>query len=149
MTMTVSSDHAIAEMTVESVMTRDFVAVGPDAPLLEAFALMLRHGIHHLPVVGSNGRCVGLLSFPDVVLRLPRALVDQGGSVMPEPGALGPILARSEQPLVQAAATMDSSAADACCVVDACGRMVGLLTARDVLRALARTASPASSTCVS
>jgi CBS domain-containing membrane protein len=148
MTMTVSSDHAIAEMTVESAMTRDFVAVGPDAPLLEAFALMLRHEIHHLPVVGSNRRCVALLSFPDVVVRLPRALVDQGGSVMPDPGARGPILARSDQPLVQAAATMDSNAVDACCVVDACGRMVGLLTARDVLRALARAVPPAASTWV-
>jgi hypothetical protein len=41
------------------------VSIHPDEPLSEALALMIEHGIHHLPVV-EDGQLVGILSDRDL-----------------------------------------------------------------------------------
>ena len=55
---------------VEDVMTSAVRSVGPDAPLGEVVLKMSAAGIHHLPVVGPDGRLVGIVSQTDVVAGL-------------------------------------------------------------------------------
>jgi IMP dehydrogenase len=64
----------IAEQVLEATKVKkaetgvvvDPVTIGPDQKLSEALALMRRHDISGLPVVGSDGRPVGILTNRDV-----------------------------------------------------------------------------------
>jgi CBS domain-containing membrane protein len=49
--------------------------VGPDTPVAELVPRMSETGLHHLPVVGSDGRLVGIVSQTDLV---PALLADAG-----------------------------------------------------------------------
>lgn len=53
-------------MRVSDVMTRVPEVVGLDTPLREAAALLRSKGIRHLPVVGDEGRLVGIFTDRDV-----------------------------------------------------------------------------------
>ncbi|WP_242601351.1 CBS domain-containing protein [Pseudaestuariivita atlantica] len=51
-------------------MTTDVITVGNDATIDEAVALMLEHHVSALPVVGADGKLVGLISEGDLMRRL-------------------------------------------------------------------------------
>jgi CBS domain-containing membrane protein len=141
--MTTTTERRVAPaardgVRVRDVMSRDFVRVTEDVSLLEAFGVMVRVGVHHLPVVGPDGRCLVLLDMSTLVRRLPEDLIAQGAAPLRLPGAAGPLCVLADEPLARAAAAMDDAGADACCAVDPHGIMLGLLTARDVLAAVGR-----------
>jgi len=52
---------------IDTIMTTDLVTVPPTASLADARELMHSHRIHHLPVVESDGRLVGLVTLTDVL----------------------------------------------------------------------------------
>jgi signal-transduction protein with cAMP-binding, CBS, and nucleotidyltransferase domain len=54
-----------ARVTVEEIMTREVIQCGPETPVGEARAIMVRHGIRHLPVV-EDGVATGMISVRDV-----------------------------------------------------------------------------------
>lgn len=127
---------SLGGVLVRDVMTRDFIQLAPDTSLLGAFATMVQTHVHHIPVVNPDGRCLTLLELTGVVRRLPEDLVAQGSAPLVLPGSPGPLLVRADESLTHAAAAMNAAGTDACCVVDAPGHMVGLLTARDVVAAV-------------
>ena len=49
------------------IMTQPVVTVGPDALLIDAIKLLLRHHLGSLPVVGSAGEMVGIISQYDIM----------------------------------------------------------------------------------
>jgi CBS domain-containing protein len=51
-------------------MTRDPIVVRSDAPLSVAVAHLLNRGVGALPVVDSEGRLEGMLSYIDVIRAL-------------------------------------------------------------------------------
>ncbi len=53
-------------VTVDEVMSRDVLTIGPRASLLDAQALMAGRGVRHLPVVDDQ-RLVGILSETDLL----------------------------------------------------------------------------------
>ena len=57
-------------MLVREYMTRDFVTIGPEAPLSDAFRVMRTRNIHHLPVV-ENDLLIGIVSDRDLLYALP------------------------------------------------------------------------------
>ena len=59
-------------MTIEEVMTRDVITVGPTTPIHRAAQLMVEHGVSGLPVVDDDGRLVGIISEGDLILRQTR-----------------------------------------------------------------------------
>lgn len=138
MTVTVErrSTDEIVRRPVANVMTRDIRRVPPEASVFEVFATMVRAQVHHVPVVRDDGRCVALLDFPAVVRRLPEALVTQGAAPLLLPGMSGPVEVLPAESLADAAAAMDASDVDACCVVDEHGVLLGLVTARDIVRSV-------------
>lgn len=56
-------------LRVSDLMTRDPVAVGPNANLQSAQELMDQQGFRHLPVVDEGGGVVGLVSQRDLLQR--------------------------------------------------------------------------------
>lgn len=51
---------------VAAVMTVDVVCCRPETPLTDVAEVMRLHRIRHLPVVGDEGRIVGLVSIGDI-----------------------------------------------------------------------------------
>lgn len=60
-------NHSCHETTVGAAMTRPAVSVAPDAGFQEMLAAFQHHGGRSMPVVGSDGRLLGLLLRKDFV----------------------------------------------------------------------------------
>ena len=56
-------------MKAKDVMTSPVVSVEPDAPVLQAVRIMLQRHISGLPVVGKDGRLVGIVTEGDLLRR--------------------------------------------------------------------------------
>jgi CBS domain-containing protein len=66
-------NYLLARLTVEKVMTRSVITIGPDRDARDAARLMLEHRIGALPVV-EEGRLVGIVTETDLL----RAFVKSG-----------------------------------------------------------------------
>lgn len=64
-----------AAASVGEVMTEKVVTVGPDDTVGRAAALLARHGVRRLPVVGDDGYLVGIVARADLV----RCMADAAG----------------------------------------------------------------------
>ena len=140
--MTLGSDR------VRDWMTPDPASVREDASALEAFGQMVERDIRHLPVTDAEGRVIGLLSIDDLRGALPFD-VDRKRPLDPlergEASEYGVGDAMTWEPLTVGAG--DSLAEAARClaehrigclpVVDESGRLQGILSETDALRALA------------
>lgn len=142
-------------MQVREVMTVSPLTVDPEAPVQTAVEVMRERGLRHLPVVDGNGRLVGVLSDrdlrsavfgPAVAEYLPasrsgrlRAMARDLDDVR-----VGYVMTRNvvtivpQAPVAQAAAVMADARIGCLPVVDG-ERLVGIVTERDVLRAVAAT----------
>ncbi len=69
---------------VGDIMTRQPVVVGEGKSIASALAEMRRMGVRRLPVVGSVGQFIGVLSLDDVLDSLAGELLDVAGSVRNE-----------------------------------------------------------------
>ncbi len=58
------------ETPVREYMRKDPITVREDASINEARNIMITHNIRHLPVVGHNGRVIGILSVRDIFERI-------------------------------------------------------------------------------
>lgn len=139
--------------TVGDVMRRRPITIDPDAPLGTAVAVMAERGVRHLPVVSDDGRLIGMLTDRDVrstviapalAERLParwrrraHALQKRGEALRVRDAMTWDcVTTRSDASLAQAAAIMLDGRFGCLPVVEK-GRLIGMLTERDVLRALA------------
>lgn len=128
---TLDEDPPLAEL-----MTRRLVGITPDADALVALRLLADAAVRHLPVLQGD-RCQGLVFEHDIVRCLAegrlRGAVTVGELCRPVP-ALRPTDRRST-----AANGMRASGVDAVLVTEG-HRLVGLVTATDLIRSLARPA---------
>jgi len=60
-------------MNVKHIMTWPVFSIGPDATVLQAVQLMLRHKISGLPVVDADGKLVGIVTEGDFLRRTETA----------------------------------------------------------------------------
>lgn len=143
---------------VRDVMTKDPVTIEPDAPLGTAMAVMRERGVRHLPVVNDAGRLTGIITDRDLrgALFAPAIAEHLSVSIQRRLRALGetierlrvrdlmtwgPVTVEPDAPLARAAAIMFEGRFSSLPVVEA-GRLVGIVTERDVLKALAATLPP-------
>lgn len=131
-------------MKVRDVMTSDLLTVDPDMSLRETTGLMNRKGIRHLPVVDRTGRLIGILTDRDIT---HAAFVPALSEFLSwDPRRLKALRVRDvmtwsvvttdpEATLVQAGLTMFQRRIGSLPVVEN-GRLVGILTERDVFAAL-------------
>ena len=129
-------------MIVESWMTRDPIAVAPDATLREAAAIMASHKFRHLPVVKGT-TVVGMVTRTDLLRGQAidpfsvAAATDcspqrEVRAVMASPV----VTTTATTPLEDAAALMVDKKIGALPVVRESGGLVGIITEHDALRAL-------------
>jgi CBS domain-containing protein len=59
-------------MTIEEVMTRDVISASPQTSIHAAAKLMADHRVSGLPVIDADGRLVGIISDGDLILRQKR-----------------------------------------------------------------------------
>lgn len=143
-------------MRVEDVMTREVETVAPATPLRQVAETLARLGVSGLPVV-EDDRVVGVVSEADILVKesaeepargglLGRLLDDRSeieaklhastaGEAMTAPAiTIGP-----KRPLSKAASTMISEAVNRLPVVDEEGKLIGIVTRADLVRAFVRS----------
>lgn len=157
-----SPGYAPRVATVADIMDAEPVTVSPETTIEEVVRLLADHDLQGVPVVNDGGRCIGIVTEADLVLtdeegdlHIPHYVELMGGVVFLEP------LRRFEERLRRAVAataadmmTADPVTVDAAAspreaariiaeeghnrlpVVEH-GRLVGVVTRADVLRALA------------
>jgi acetoin utilization protein AcuB len=131
---------------VKEWMAAPAVTITSGATVHEAIDLMKGRKIRHLPVVEEDGRLVGILTDrdlrqmifdPSVQERLGEAAELLKTRTVREVMTWGVVTVRPETGIRQAARLMYEQKVGALPVVDH-GRVVGILTERDVLRAFER-----------
>ena len=134
--------------SVKHWMSGDPVSVAADASALEALERMQSRGIRHLPVVDGAKRVIGVLSIDDLRAALPfdvslRSPASGTQAESAREWCVGdlmthaPVTLREGDPLFDAAEQMAERRIGCLPIVDAKGRLVGLLSETDLLHALA------------
>lgn len=120
--------------TVRPYMTATPHSVRPDMPLSAADKLMHEHGFRHLPVL-QGGRLIGLVSQRDI--RLIETLKDVDPKTVTVEDAMSQDLYEitPDTPLEEVAASMAAHKYGSAVVMEA-GKLVGIFTTVDALRAL-------------
>lgn len=130
-----ASRRRFGEVSCKDIMSRDVVAVGPEASVGEAWALLARHKVKALPVVtAGQGRLVGIVSLHDFFVR--QELV--GNLFVGELMSRDVVTARPEQPIIELAKLFSDGGLHHIPVIDADHRVVGVLTQSDFVAALVR-----------
>lgn len=135
-------------MLVHEVMTRNAVTVSPDTTVKEAVRRLAEHQITAMPVVDADGHLVGVVSEADVirdtVLPDPRAhelpVHLTGGPYAARVSDVMshfPLTVRSDSDLASATELLTGTAVKSLPVVDG-GAVVGVISRRDIIAALAR-----------
>jgi CBS domain-containing protein/RNA polymerase-binding transcription factor DksA len=136
------------QMSVKEFMSGDPVSISVGASALEAYELMLRHGIRHLPVLGPGEHVIGVITADDLAAALavplrPQRPLDPGEVRAAREWAVGEIMTHAPQTLrrdatlAEAAERMATGRFGCVPIVDERGRLEGLLSETDLLHALA------------
>ncbi len=140
---------------VREVMSRDPITIDPEAPIATAIAVMRDKSVRHLPVVDDAGRLLGMISDRDLRdavfapafaehLSLVARRRLRGLSATLEELRVKDVMTwdavttKPEASFAQAAAVMFEGRFGSLPVVEK-DELVGIITERDVLRALAET----------
>ena len=144
-------------MKISDLMTRDVSTVTPATPLKEAATVLAGRGISGLPVVDPDGQVVGVLSEADVMVKQSGPREQHGGlfAWLVEPSDSLPakleattageamtapaVTISPERPVREAAARMLEAGINRLPVVDEEGRLVGILSRGDLVRAFTRS----------
>ncbi|MGC2241839.1 MAG: CBS domain-containing protein [Acidimicrobiia bacterium] len=136
-------------MDIVDVMTRDVVSVAPETKVRRAARLMIEGGFSGLPVV-DEGRLVGVVSEADLLKRegsrtwMSRVLFGDEATAISEMETVSDVMSCPAETIVElatvqeAARVMTHKGYKRLPVIDKAGKMVGILTRRDVVKAYAR-----------
>jgi CBS-domain-containing membrane protein len=150
-------------MKVYEVMTRDVITVRPETSIGEAAQLMTTHGVSGLPVIDERGAVVGILSEGDLILRqkqrerapwwrsffadgerlareYQKAVGTTAGEVMTRS-----VLCVSPDLSIEAAASILDARRIRRLPVMANGRLVGIVSRGDLIKAVANGVGPDTS----
>lgn len=114
----------------ESGMIRDPIRVGPDQQIAEAFEVMRENRISGLPVTESNGKVVGILTNRD--LRFETNLKRKISEVMTKDNL---VTVPPSTNLEEAKILLHKHRIEKLLVVDANGKLAGLITIKDIEKA--------------
>jgi acetoin utilization protein AcuB len=140
---------------VRDVMTKAPVTIDPGAPLGTAVAVMRERALRHLPVVDDAGQLIGVVTdrdlrgavfgpaFAEHLSAAARARLRSLATTFEnirvrDVMTWGPLTITPDVPVAQAAAIMLTAEVGCLAVVEG-ARLVGIVTERDALKALAAT----------
>jgi CBS domain-containing protein len=139
-------DSADDDPLVTQLMTHRVVGIVPEADPMVALRLMATAGLRHLPVL-EGGRCIGIVGEADVlrsVAEHPASALDGPPPPVGELCRTVPRLDVADRRSV-AARSMHAAGVDAALVAHG-DRLLGIVTATDLIRSLAQDAPAASAT---
>jgi CBS domain-containing membrane protein len=129
--------------SVADLMTAEPITIGPDETLRYAYGLMRTRSVRHLPVVGGDGRLVGIVTHRDLLAASSSSLNARSendridlldwacaADVMETHVSV----ALPDERAVEAGERMIRHKIGCQPVVDASGRLVGIVTEEDFLR---------------
>lgn len=119
---------------VGEVMTREVISLAPQHSFREAIALVARHRFRHLLVVDAEGRPAGVVSDRDL-LRFMIREQHQDTATVADVMKADPVTVRPDASLAVASAEMLTRRINCLPVVDEGGRVCGILTSTDLLKA--------------
>lgn len=151
-------------LCARDIMTRDVVTVRKGNSIDEAMRLMSKHRVSGLPVVDTAGNLVGMITESDVLLKglstPPEVRAQPPGLFAPKPHGVDEAYRRAQSEIVEEAMTtkvvvfmedslvvdiaraMIERAINRVPIVDG-SKMVGIVSRRDVIRAIAKSGTPA------
>ncbi|MBI3396456.1 MAG: CBS domain-containing protein [Spirochaetia bacterium] len=124
---------------VGELMSRDVTILSPDARMMDHLNLFKDGSFHHAPVVDSSGALVGMVSSRDFenYVNITRILQQQDDPVLIKDVMRSPVFSYSEDVGVDSAAqAMVDNDVHAIAVTNN-GKLTGILTVTDILKALA------------
>jgi acetoin utilization protein AcuB len=132
-------------MFIDTSMTKNVITVHPDSGILEAKEKMDKHHIHSMPVVENDNFLVGIVTDRDFRSALPSGLLEDQ-EVKPVKERLAhlkirdimtanPITVSPAQTLEDALLLMQKVRVGAFPVVDQEGKVIGIISHRDLMRA--------------
>jgi CBS domain-containing protein len=128
-------------MQVVDLMTTNVISVSPETPIKDAARLMFRHRVSGLPVIGSAGEVLGIITEADFLrLEVARSSdeevspVDSVGEVM----SSGVVTINADVGVAEAARIMVVQDIKRLPVVGEEGKLVGILSRLDVVAVFTR-----------
>jgi acetoin utilization protein AcuB len=128
---------------VRSFMTLSPHTIGRGQPLTAARSLMHQHRIRHLPVL-DGGKLIGVLSERDLAVVESLQGVDPAVITVEDAMTAGSYVVSQDAPLAIVAEEMAETKFGSAVVMDG-GRVVGVFTSTDALRALSTVLAGRSS----
>jgi CBS domain-containing protein len=126
------------ERPVADLMSTVLYAVTEDEDVLVAWELLERSGCRHLPVVRPDGCCTGLLDRADLAVACARPATALSGTTVRELlQGRRPAQVHPGDTVQRAAVVLSLAGVDALVVAAERGRLVGLVTAADLVAAFA------------
>lgn len=142
--MTKTMTTAKQGLTVQDLMQCDVRTVFPETLALRAAEAMVRSGIRHLVVTDVNRKVVGVFTERDALKHFSPWLTRASRTTEPPPRcnvgefmSMPPITVTPDTPVREAAGILGSKRIGCLPVVDGEGGLVGILTAVDLLMAVA------------
>ena len=80
----VARDGDPATLTASDIMTETPVTIDVEAGLLDVTQLMRQHAVRRIPVVGEDGKLVGIITLDDVLRLLAWEIDNLGGVIEAE-----------------------------------------------------------------
>jgi CBS-domain-containing membrane protein len=148
-------ESAMRSLTVGDVMTREVITVDPDAGFRQIADLLVNRGLSAVPVIDGRGAVVGVVSEADLLPKLEyadrqphhplaarrtrtlrrKADGDRAADLMTVPAVtIGP-----EVSISRAARMLEAARVKRLPVVDDDGRLIGIVSRRDLVRTYVRT----------
>ncbi|MEK9663618.1 MAG: CBS domain-containing protein [Candidatus Nanopelagicales bacterium] len=135
--MTTLGTPSTSGATVSTVRHSPAVSIGAGDNLWDAWQLMFVSGLRHLAVLDDSGACTGVLSDRAVLTEIPlteeRLSARVVSDIMAVPGCVS-----EETTTHDAAMLMARHSVEALPIVNAEGRLTGLITATDLVDWFAR-----------
>ena len=128
------SDILDCPRRVADVMTRDAITLSPHQSFAEAVGLMANRPFHHVLVVDAEQRLRGVISDRDVLRALSR-IPDWNKKSVSEIMTGKPVTATPDMPISVAIKLMLAMRINCLPVLGAEGRVCGILTSTDLLKA--------------
>ncbi len=125
--------------TVKDLMSHPVLTVEVGESLWDAWQLLFVSGLRHLVVLDADGTSLGVLSDRNILAEVPATSEHLGHRMVADVLAMVPLVSvlPTDSP-IEAARIMVRNSVEAVPVVDAVGRLSGILTESDIVRWLVR-----------
>ena len=117
----------------QDVMTKNPATCGETAPVVDAAKLMEREGVGSIPVC-EDGRLVGIVTDRDIAMRVVAEGRDPRETKIQDVMTRDPESVSAEEPIARALEVMESRQVRRIPVIDAGGKLVGIIAQADIAR---------------